>query len=302
MNLQHLHAFTIVAQQQSIRSAARVLGLSQPAVTRIMRELERNVQTPLLHRGSKGIELTAFGHALLRRAHLILEEARKAQDELDQMRDGAGGSLNIAISSTAALSMFPQALQRFRERMPRVALTISESAPPHTQDLLEAGRLDFAVLTELGDGAADGFERTVLLPMQLVVAGRKGHPLRGAKSIAQLRESLWLVPGIGDSATDYLSRVFRDHRLSAPQDVISCRSIVTALSIMENSDALGIFSRVVFDRRQRIANLSLLHLTEPLPVACLSLVTRPQSQPTPAARCLMTCLAEAAASLRETAP
>ena len=149
MNLQHLHAFTIVAQQQSIRSAARVLGLSQPAVTRIMRELERNVQTPLLHRGSKGIELTAFGHALLRRAHLILEEARKAQDELDQMRDGAGGSLNIAISSTAALSMFPQALQRFRERMPRVALTISESAPPHTQDLLEAGRLDFAVLTEL---------------------------------------------------------------------------------------------------------------------------------------------------------
>ncbi|VVD93557.1 HTH-type transcriptional regulator TsaR [Pandoraea aquatica] len=297
MNLQHLHAFTIVAQQQSIRSAARVLGLSQPAVTRIMRELERNVDTHLLHRGSKGIELTPFGQALLKRAHLILEEARKAQDELDQMRDGAGGSLNIAISSTAALSLFPSALQRFRERMPRVELTISESAPPHTQDQLEAGRLDFAVLTELEGGAADGFERTVLLPMQLVVVGRKRHPLRGAKSIAELRDSLWLVPGIGDSATDYLSRVFRDHRLNPPQDVISCRSIVTALSIMENSDALGIFSRVVLDRRQRIANLSLFHPTEPLPMAWLTLATRPASQPTPAARCLMNCLSEAAASL-----
>lgn len=297
MNLQHLHAFTIVAQQQSIRSAARVLGLSQPAVTRIMRELERNVDTHLLHRGSKGIELTPYGNALLKRAHLILEEARKAQDELDQMRDGAGGSLNIAISSTSALSLFPLALQKFRERMPRVELTISESSPPHTQDQLEAGRLDFAVLTELEGVVTDGFDRTILMPMQLVVAGRKRHPLRNAKSIAELRDSLWLVPGVGDTATDYLSRVFHDHRVSPPQDVISCRSIVTALSIMENSDALGIFSRVVLDRRQRIASLCMFHLAEPLPMASLSLVTRPQSQPTPAARCLMTCLAEAAASV-----
>jgi LysR family transcriptional regulator of abg operon len=296
MNLQQLHAFTAVAEQQSIRSAARVLELSQPAVTRIMRELEKSVGAPLLHRGSKGIELTAFGQALLRRAHIILEEARKAQDELDQMQDGAGGNLNVAISSTAALSIFPGALMSFRKRMPRVELSISEVSPPNTQDQLAAGRLDLAILTELEGSARDGFDRKTLFSTQLVIIGRKQHPLHAAASIAELRDSLWLVPGFGYTSTDLLNRIFHENHLSSPQDVISCQSFTTALSIMENSDALGIFSHVVLGTKRRSDKLSALSPLEPLPKAFVSLVTRPKSPPTPAARCFMECLTEAVSS------
>jgi len=297
MNLQQLYVFTIVAEQQSIRSAARVLDLSQPAVTRIMRELEKNVGAQLLHRGSKGIELTEFGQALLKRAHIILEETRKAQDELDQMQDGAGGNLNIAISSTAALSIFPRALAAFRQRMPRVELSIVEVSPPNSQDQLAAGRLDFAILTELEDSVGDSFNRSTLFSTQLVIIGRKQHPLRAAPSIAELRDSLWLVPGFGYTSTDLLNKVFQKNNLSSPQDVISCQSLVTALSIIENSDALGLFSHVVLSTKQRFAKLGVLSPAEPLPKAFVSLVTRPESPPTPAARCLIECLTEAASQV-----
>lgn len=293
MNLQQLHAFTVVAEQQSIRSAARVLDLSQPAVTRIMRELEKNVGAPLLHRGSKGIELTEFGHALLKRAHIILEEARKAQDELDQMQDGAGGVLSMAISSSAALSILPRALKAFRQRMPRVELSISEVASPSTQDQLAAGRLDFAILTELGGDTQDGFDRTTLFSTQLVIIGRKQHPLRHAASIAELRDTLWLVPGFGYTSTDLLDSVFQENGLTAPQDVITCQSLVTALSIMEHSDALGLFTQVALRSKQRAARLSVLSPAETLPTARVSLVTHPQSPPTPAARCFIECLIDA---------
>ncbi|RDU99081.1 LysR family transcriptional regulator [Trinickia dinghuensis] len=293
MNLQQLRAFSVVAQQQSIRGAAPILGLSQPAVTRLMRELEKSVGAVLLHRSSQGIELTEFGHALLKRAHLILEEVRSAQDELDQMQDGAGGTLDIAISSTAALSIFPRALRTFRQRMPRVELSIAESSPPSTQDQLASGQLDFAIVNELDDHPADGFNRQILFSTQLIIVGRKGHPLRHAVSIAELRDTLWLMPGFGYASTDFLERMFRENGYTAPQDVIACSSLVTALSIVENSDALGMFSEAILGTLRRTGAFSAITTAEPLPAARVSLVTRDNGRPTPAARCFIECLRDA---------
>jgi DNA-binding transcriptional LysR family regulator len=139
VNLQQLHTLIVVSEQESIRSAARILNLSQPAVTRNMRELEKSVGAPLLRRGTKGVELIAYGLALLRRAHIILEQTKRAQDELDQMQDGSGGTLNIAITSTAAVAILPTALQRFRRLMPRVDLAISEASHSNVQDRLQSG-------------------------------------------------------------------------------------------------------------------------------------------------------------------
>ena len=64
MKPNQLHAFVAVVEQMSIRAAARVLGISQPAVTKIVRELEREVDAPLVERSVKGVRLTPFGEAL----------------------------------------------------------------------------------------------------------------------------------------------------------------------------------------------------------------------------------------------
>ena len=99
MKPNQLLAFVAVAEQMSIRGAARVLGISQPAVTKIVRELERVVGAPLVARSVKGVELTAYGEAFAPRARLLLADMRRARDEIAQIRDGATGKISVAVST-----------------------------------------------------------------------------------------------------------------------------------------------------------------------------------------------------------
>ena len=92
---------------------------------------------------------------------LILQETRRAQEEIGQMKDGAGGSLHLAVSSSA-LTVLPGALRDFRQRMPRVSVSFNEVAPPHSHELLESGHYDLLVQTEYGGQIDDGFTRATL--------------------------------------------------------------------------------------------------------------------------------------------
>lgn len=297
MNLRQLRAFVLIAEHRSIRAAARALFVTQPAATRSLRELEASVGAELVRRSARGIELTSYGEALYKRAVLMLQEARRAQEEIAQMRDGEGGTLNLAISS-AALTVLPAALADFRARMPRVAVSFDEVAPPHSHDQLKAGHYDFLVQTEYDGDIADGFARTTLSTLPLAVGARAGHPLRHARSLADLHEALWLLPGNIQAPANLLRLAFAAHDLPAPREVIPCQSIAVALAIIAESDALGIFVRNLFDHQLLPRNLRMVALDHALPAARVAILRRADSPPTPAAQCFMDCLL----ATRERAP
>lgn len=298
MNLRQLRAFVLIAEHGSIRAAARALFVTQPAATRSLRELEQSVGAELVSRSARGVELTPYGTALYKRAVVILQEARRAQEEIGQMRDGEGGSLNLAISS-AALTVLPAALAAFRARMPRVAVAFNEVAPPFSHEQLESGRYDFLVQTEYDGDIDDGFARTTLFTLPLAVGARAGHPLRHARTLADLHDALWLLPGNIQAPANLLRLAFEAHKLPAPRDVIPCQSIAVALAIIADSDALGIFVRNLFDHRLLPRDLRMVPLSHALPTARVSILTRADSPPTPAAQCFIDCLLDAhAASTR----
>ncbi|CAB3672048.1 LysR family transcriptional regulator [Achromobacter piechaudii] len=292
MNLRQLRAFVLIAEHGSIRAAARALFVTQPAATRSLRELEQSVGAELVRRSARGIELTSYGDALYKRAVVILQEARRAHEEIGQMRDGEGGTLNLAVSS-AALTVLPAALAAFRARMPRVAVAFNEVAPPFSHEQLESGRYDFLVQTEYDGDIDDGFARTTLFTLPLAVGARAGHPLRHACSLAELHDALWLLPGNIQAPTNLLSLAFAAHQLPAPRDVIPCQSIAVALAIIADSDALGIFVRNLFEHRLLPRGLRRVALAHELPAARVSILTRADSPPTPAARCFIDCLRDA---------
>ena len=246
MNLRQLRTFVLIAEHGSIRAAARALHLTQPAATRNLRELEQSLDAELVRRSPKGVELTAYGQALYKRAVLILQETRRAQEEIGQMKDGAGGSLHLAVSSSA-LTVLPGALRDFRQRMPRVSVSFNEVAPPHSHELLESGHYDLLVQTEYGGQIDDGFTRATLYDLPLAVGARVGHPLRRARSRAARRA----LAGTGQHrvavqpAAPGLCRPWP----AAARDVIPCQSIAVGLALIAESDALGIFVRDLFEHQ-----------------------------------------------------
>lgn len=281
LNPSQLEVFVVVVECGSIRAAARRLSLTQPAVTYVVRELERQVGAALLLRQTSGVMLTSLGESLHRRALRLLEAWRQAQDELAQLRDGTSGSLRLAFSSGAAARVLAPALEAFRLARPGVRLDIHELSLSDPRELWKVGQYDFAVISELDEPVDDDLDRQVLFRVPLQVMARRDHPLAGARSLRELNDCLWLLPGYGP-------RVIGGEMLAlggeAPRQVMMVQSLYIALSLVRSTDALVLMSTVVLDDPQVAQAVVALPLRETLPQLRVSLVSQGMDGLTPAAR------------------
>src|SRR4029079_1605963 len=130
MKLTQLGYIAAIAERGSLRAAARHLGVAQPAFSRSLAELERERGAPLFERRAKGMVATPLGQAFVRRAKTILNDVQRAQDEFEQLRGNAVGSVTIGCWISAHLRLLPAALRSFRERYPKIRLHIIEGFYP----------------------------------------------------------------------------------------------------------------------------------------------------------------------------
>lgn len=293
LSLRQLEIFRAVAESGSIRSAARHVHLTQPAVTHAVQELERSVGAPLFTRSVKGVALTEIGTALLGRSHRLFNELRRTEDEIVQLRDGTGGRLAVAFSS-AATQLLPAALGDFRRRRPGVALELQEITWPDLDDRWRRGGYDLAVVSEWGDAGADGLQRECLLEQPLSVVARAAHPLAKARSLAALQQSLWVVPGYGQAL---LQQLFAARRMAPPADVISCQSTQVAFTLLQRMDAFALMGSLAGGAAGVRQIVPLPLPGTPLASLRITLLLHDAEALTPAARLFADCLRRAAKSV-----
>lgn len=297
MKLQQLQVFAVVAEEKSLRAAARRLGLTQPAVTRSVRELETDLGVTLLSRSVQGVELTPFGIAFEARAHLMLEDIRRAREELDQIKGDMRGQVRCGTTSSIALTLLPQAVRRFRETAPAAELTFTEVKFPLAAHHLRDGSVDFVATHVMPAMLDDDLVDTPLFSTDFVVMAREGHPLAGAHRLAELANAEWLTPIPGaEFQHSIMAVMFERDALPTPRRIVQCASFAVALGLVSGTDILGLFSRPL---AQRITSFGLcrIPLDKPLPTLEMSMVMRRHTRLTPVARHFMTCLQEAAQAL-----
>jgi LysR family transcriptional regulator of abg operon len=194
MKSQHLNFFLAMAEHGSIRGAARALGLTQPAVTKTVRTLEKEIGLPLIQRSISGVVLTDHGHALLKHAQRINNEMRRADEAMAARKDGDGGVVRVAVSASAAITLIPTVLEDFTKLLPRARVSLIESSVKSALNGLFDGSLDLAVL-QLGPGAFPPHIQTVqLFEIEQRIVVRKGHPHQQATSFSELIGCKWVVP------------------------------------------------------------------------------------------------------------
>ncbi len=238
MKHHHLRALVAIADHGSINAAARALCLTQPAITKAMRELETEAGVPLLARNSWGVTLTNDGQALLARARLIVCELERAEAELAQRRGIKESRLRIGVSPLPGISLLPPAFSRFRRVMPDVSVDFLEFDPPRLQEHLRNGQVDFG-LTATQVLAADPFlqySELSVYPTSFVV--RAGSPLAGATALADLQDAEWLHQDASDSYPAYLAGLFARHGLPPPRRITRSTSNVLFSTLMLETDAV----------------------------------------------------------------
>lgn len=294
MKYHQLKAFVAVADEGSIRAAARRLNVSPAALTKAVKELELALGVSLVVRTARGVQLTRFGQQLQVRASPIVAEMQRARDDIEQAQGATTGAVAAAITPAAAVTILPDAFRAFRRRFPLARVSIVEGFPGVALPKLHDGSLDFAVSVVVPELLAAEFEHAQLYASRHVIVARNAHPLAAATSLADLVDADWLMNPSPESSTQLMFNCFAEHGLPAPTRVVECPSYAIAHSLIQGSDLIASMPEQLLGVEWSRDRIAVLPIREALPAASVQVVTRRDSPLTPAAAMLVDCMRDAA--------
>jgi LysR family transcriptional regulator, regulator of abg operon len=285
MRLTQIRDFLAIVDAGSIRAAARGLRISQPALTKSVRQLEQELGAVLVTRSVRGAVPTEIGRAFLAHARAVSADLRRAREEIAQLNGAREGSLAIGSAPGPALGLLPEALERLRRRWPLAALRVVDVSPPEVLPALREGALDLALSVRMGPLAEiPGYCHCEPLYMnEAVIVARRGHPLAGARGLEALAEGEWIRTGAPGN-TSALPEVFRAAGLPPPRYRVDCASFLVVPELVAHSDLLAVVPWQIAVREKQAARIVQVAVREAMPAREISLFRRVDVPLTPIAR------------------
>ncbi|MFN4282492.1 MAG: LysR family transcriptional regulator [Alphaproteobacteria bacterium] len=244
-NFFRLQALLVVADCGSIAAAARKLNITAPAVTKAIRQLERDCDAELFVRARSGVTPTPSGQAMIRRARLALGELERAQEELREIRGLGRGKVAIGSLAFARSVLLPRALVAFAAARPFDDIAVFDGEFEALIEPLREGKLDFIVGALRETDLPPGIVQDRLFDDPVVVVARRGHPLakRGTLPIEELTRQSWVVPPLDSPVRRLFEQNFAEAALAAPAHPIVTTSLEVMRGVIIESERLGIVSR-----------------------------------------------------------
>lgn len=296
MRLQHLHLLLTLAKTGSLRASAQKLNVSQPALTKALRQLEDEFGTALVVRTPKGVHLAPAGELLAARAATALRELERAREEVSWHLRHAEAQVSVGLSPVAAILLAPGAVARFGARWPQVRLRVRDTLFPRSLEQVRAGELDLALGPLPSEGPGRDMVVQPLFDSQSVLAARRGHPLGRCRKLSKLVGANWVLTGPAGGPGDPRSLRFDGAGERTPQVRLECESFATLLALMPTLDVIGIMPKGFFDRYAPAMDLVELPIEDALPRTTIHALHRADTPLTlPAQRLLDAFVVEAQA-------
>ncbi len=227
-------------RERSVLRAAEAVGMSQPAASKLLRELEEFLGISLFERHARGVEPTPYGEILVRHAHSVLAEMRRAQEEVDALKQGRPHRVSIGTVMNPGTDLVPMAVSLLEQRHPQMIISVEMDYSRTIVAKLLEGRLDIAIgrILDPGDAAALRFEALAEEPHSLIA--RAQHPLARHRrlSIDDLVEHTWILPPAESILRERLTAMFLQRGLSLPQKIVETSSLPMITNLLRRTDML----------------------------------------------------------------
>lgn len=183
MELRHLRYFQAVAEELSFSKAARRLAIAQPALSRAVQELERDLGMQLIERERRSPRLTPAGAVLLRETGLLLERLEDALRRVRRTGLGEEGELRLGYIGPPAQPFLPRLIKEYRRRFPRVTVILEERTPERVWEMVSKGRLSIGLTRPVLAHEVLGLQTLLLREEKFCAAVPNDHPWATLASI-----------------------------------------------------------------------------------------------------------------------
>lgn len=301
MKLSTLKALVAAVEEGSLRAAAKRVDVSQPALTKMIRELEVELSAPLLVRTSRGVLPTAQGKVLYERALKVSRELGTAVDEISQLGGTMRGEITIGAVPLAVMLLIPETLRTFGRDFPDIRLRVSEELYIAQLQRLRTGEVDIAV-GGIPAGLSSGeFQIEPLMTTSMVVVVQKGSVRAKATSLHQLANAKWVYTG-ASTDSGYARMLFEAHGLPPPPVGAVVNSTLALLSLVATGDYVGLMPRQIATHPMAVQFLSIVPVAEEgLPLA-VGAIVRSDSVVSPVVRHFIAHLHRAAHQVTRSSP
>lgn len=253
ITLGQLRALIAVDDAGNFALAAARTGLSQPALHRAARDLERLLGVDLLVRQGRTVRPTPAAARLLRYARLAHAELQAGLDELAALREQGAGRITVGTMPLARALLLPQALARFARANSRASVNVIEGPYGELLSQLRQGGIDLLVGAMRDPPPTGDIVQEGLIVDDPVIVGRAGHPLLRDPGFAfpRLLDFPWVIAAPGAPVRRRWEQMFTDHDIPPPPLRIECGSVLVVRGLLLEDDWLTLMSpdQFVFERR-----------------------------------------------------
>jgi DNA-binding transcriptional LysR family regulator len=287
-------------EQRSVARAATAAGLTQPAASKLLRQVERALDVTLFERHARGVVPTCYGEILVRHARLALSEIGLAREEIAALRSGLSGKATIGTVLNPGTNLVPIAVARMKQRYPSILVYVEiDSSRQLVQRLLQ-GDLDMVVGRVLDSTRSDELVyHPIAEDEPHSIIARALHPLATSTDL-QLEDLIgqpWVFPPAGSLLRDKLTAMFVEHSLSPPTNIVETHSLPVITTLLQESDMVAALPEETVQSFCRAGMLTVLVRNLQLSIGAFGLITRRHHKFSPAAQMMLNALRELAGQL-----
>jgi LysR family pca operon transcriptional activator len=310
IKFRHLQCFLTVARQRSLQKASEILSITQPAVSKTVKELEEILQVRLFDRDRKGTVLTRQGETFYEHAEAIMNALQQATNSMAQVRAYSDTMIQIGAAPSLTPYFLPEVLLEFRRRAANVQVSLRTSTTAHLMRQLLEREFDMVLCRHTDPEEMSGLSFEYLYVDPLVIVVRPGHPLLQTSKIdfADTRRFTALLPIKGSINRHAADSFAIKQGIGLPTDFIENISMSFGRNYIVRSDAVWFvpWSAVKHD----VEDGFLVTLTLPVEITeetagvmgrAIGLMTRANSVASPATQMLINIIRETAAGMRANA-